>query len=1519
MRHLVTGRVGYQRILPGLVVFLALGLATRLSAEAPKARLPGVGGLIKQLFSKNTKPAVPEMTSHATDQATRRRLAEAQRLLEEDRGGPALTLLQSVLDEPENSYIELDDGRWVSIAEATEQLIVESGPEFVAEYRRHYEDQAALLLRQALARNEPSQVALVVRRFFLTRSGFEAANHLASFHLDVGQPGLAVHILDRLLANPVHRDEVTDVMRAKRAAALALVGQQQPARFALEAIGEPSLRLGGERRVLDRLLVTLEGMELDSRIEQTSEHQEGFTPLLAPAWSHPLTELKELEQSLRSILDTNANGGRMTLLESRPLVVGDVVLFRDFRGVWAYDARSGKKQWHVGSHIVTDEPKVTSPRIRHGALSPWHLYFTLVANGVHGTLSTDGERVFFIDELTLNPQVPAGPTRLVAVDIASGEVAWSMGARSEQPVPGKDEERAYFYGPPLAYDGKLYLLGESRSEIRLLCLESSSGRKLWSQPIATAEYRIDNDAFRRSQLSVPIAAHGLLLCQTNLFRLVAFDPVSQSVLWHHSHSEDSIHRGRRSHSSSMLPPPSTGAATDPPIVVDDKVILASPTGKSIRCLDLFSGTLRWRIERDNDIFVAGSWKDLVVLAGGRYVRAVGVADGRQRWKTDLPLLSGRGAFVGNSYLIPVYDGRIIGLDLTSGKQHVVARGRGRPPLGNLVSSSHGLLATGIHGLETLPWRHHVDREVQERLAANINDPLGLLNRAQLRLADDEIAPAVRDLFQAMQTVSLSNEQRISREILFDIARHEALTNPEVAELLVDRLLPLSISKSDEGIYYRLLAEYHRRLGNFEQSLDAVGQHKELLLEDSIRNRHDDVGRSPRTWVRAFHRRLIDEADEASRRRVLSRLSQKLIREPGEAIDLPNDLESELAVFPELSKEILDEPSTAIGSLKELAFELAGLPVGRRASMLVAAQLAKEGAWTEAQQHYLEAATADDDWLAAEAIASLVNVAQSNDRIDDARHYSELLSKRYATIPITEGQTGAELHASFLERHGKEEPKRLEWGEFGGARLTVTKVTRAIRTNRYLQTRDFDLPFFTDHHFQFDLSRYELNVLDRRTGKSEWLTKFEKPRFQNWGPSNVIQSRSSGHLFFFCVSSKVYAFSGLQKKQLWSRFAAIGREPNEAEDPNTRPRGSWFSTNRSSPPPNISLGPAGPGFLCIRSGKELMVVDSLTGQDLWTRKGLPDGATVFGDQEVLFVLARDGSATVHRTLDGTVVRRDEKDRRLVSRRDFNGRRVLLTVSEGSDLVIRLWDPWLKEEVWARRFPRTSRYFLGREHFLAVLAPDGQLTVMDRRDGQLVLQDRLEQDDLRKVRVINVFSDDDRYYVAHDFRFGNHVRYMHPTANLVVATVNGPLRAYERETGKRLWDRKLEGRTVIVGPRIDLPILFVFESRIKERVGGTRQLATRIEVLSKKDGSTLAEKEYDEYTSFAELVHDVAERWIELRSWNVTVRVDLLTEEEAKKESRGAVARGWLESIKQFGDWIEKQRKAKAATVPKEPKP
>ncbi|MFO0945750.1 MAG: hypothetical protein U1D30_07375 [Planctomycetota bacterium] len=84
-----------------------------------------------------------EPSSYLTDPATRRKISEAERLVQEGQPDQVLELLQSVLDSSEDSYSRDAENGWVTSREQAERDAGKLwGPEGIEKYRRHHEDQA---------------------------------------------------------------------------------------------------------------------------------------------------------------------------------------------------------------------------------------------------------------------------------------------------------------------------------------------------------------------------------------------------------------------------------------------------------------------------------------------------------------------------------------------------------------------------------------------------------------------------------------------------------------------------------------------------------------------------------------------------------------------------------------------------------------------------------------------------------------------------------------------------------------------------------------------------------------------------------------------------------------------------------------------------------------------------------------------------------------------------------------------------------------------------------------------------------------------------------------------------------------------------------------------------------------------------------------------------------------------------------------------------------------------------------
>ena len=102
-----------------------------------------------------------------------------------------------------------------------------------------------------------------------------------------------------------------------------------------------------------------------------------------------------------------------------------------------------------------------------------------------------------------------------------------------------------------------------------------------------------------------------------------------------------------------------------PLAADDDLVLV-PVEGAVHALALGSGERRWTVETAGltaPPLIDGGW---VILAAGEQLTALSAADGDEVWTARLALVERRPAFHGGLLLVPLADGRLVGLDLESG-------------------------------------------------------------------------------------------------------------------------------------------------------------------------------------------------------------------------------------------------------------------------------------------------------------------------------------------------------------------------------------------------------------------------------------------------------------------------------------------------------------------------------------------------------------------------------------------------------------------------------------------------------------------------------------------------------------------------------------------------------------------------------------------------------------------------------------------------------------------------------------
>ncbi len=531
--------------------------------------------------------------------------------------------------------------------------------------------------RWARPTGKPAAIARIAQRYAHTRAGTEALARLAAYHLDRGHFDLAAGYFDRLL----HGSEPAQPLTLFQATlAFRRAGDPERAEQAwkrLTAAAPDGLTVGDRTISLADLEKTL---NRPARVEPAADDSLAVSPwppgtlsdATAEAWLADAVQRKEASE--QPVLPANT-----------PIVAGGLVVERTDRGLRAVDRRTGLTAWEAPSALAL--AYLLRDPASHAHVASWMEAYLASQPGVPlentllGTLSTDGRRVYAVDDLPVPPRpsnyaafhanrgqglklVDAPElteavfrNQLLALDARSGQVVWEFGGRVRD---------CAILGPPLALGGQLYAAMQVGHDLRLVCLEPLTGRVAWTQTLATFAATLALDGGRRLHAVRLAYADGLLICPTHAGGVLAFDLVARSLAWAHAYRVEAPPpdpspfmgrgRGRRSRGVFVTEPPNLTShwPVTVPFIAHGKVVLGATDTPALLCLDLRTGSAAWQRERgSSDLFVAGIADDRVLVVGKGEVRALSLADGKPLWQCGTPLPCGRGAIAGRLYGLPV--------------------------------------------------------------------------------------------------------------------------------------------------------------------------------------------------------------------------------------------------------------------------------------------------------------------------------------------------------------------------------------------------------------------------------------------------------------------------------------------------------------------------------------------------------------------------------------------------------------------------------------------------------------------------------------------------------------------------------------------------------------------------------------------------------------------------------------------------------------------------------------------------
>lgn len=1488
------------------------------AALAQRRARPGVfGGGIQGGVDPSVANEGSESVFYPPDRATMQRFSTAQEMLKEQRFGEAARLLGGILEVPEDYFFQPDREAPVyrSLKSEARRLIGEMPAAGKESYELQYGAQARKMLSEAIAKGDADALAAVSRQFFHTQAGYEATYLLGDSEMGHGRPLAAALCLRRLqetsraaapfeptLSLKIAVCWLRSGMPSQAAAALVRLKREAP-ETEFKINGKPRKLFANDSQALGWLaeiageMVHDEGLGPDQWTmyrggPNRNSASPGSSPLLNRRWATPTANDPQLEKQLADIQEQHLEqGGRMTP-GLHPLAVNGYVFMRSVNCLEAIDFRTGKRIWNgpVDEHVENMLRQSSALAASGGIGSPTWLEQRVWDDATYGTLSSDGVRVYCVEDLAGNMQetVPGAIpgrqqvmivnngrvvtpntisyNRLAAYEIATeGKLSWpSLGG---EPKDDGDSRLAgaFFLGPPLPLGGRLYVLAEMKGEIRLLALEAETGDVVWSQQIAVVERSILEDPLRRIAGATPSYSDGVLVCPTSAGAVVAVDLTTRALLWGYQYPRaiDPSYQNRmfqfRFGGLPVNDASENDRWTDASVTIAEGRVLLTPLeSPKIHCLNLLDGKLEWQEDRGNGIYVACVHDGKALIVDNREVRALKLADGKPAWKdAALPLPSGsmpsgRGFFDGERYFLPLTSAEVAAIDVATGK--IVGRSRSRSGAvpGNLICYQGAVISQGIDHLECFYQLEDLRKQVAATLKEHPDDPQAMARRGELLLDEGKLEEAVGDLRRSYQ---LQPDPR-TRELLVDALLEGLRVDFARRRQDAEEIERLAEQPAERARYQRLMAV------GLQQAGESLAAFEAYLRMTDLKNPSNELERVEHAlsvrrdrWIRARLTALWEAASPADRETIRARLHSML--EEIQSDGAPDVLRAFISYF---------DP----------------FPEADEAREALVARLLSGDSSLEAEQLLRRLATSDEAARARAATARLAQLLLNTSRYADAAIHCRVLQDQWADVACLDGKTGRQLveEMAMIDLLKRQLAGPVAWPE--GEVEKHAEASVAMPTNRgAIEFRGPTGPYF--EHMILESDQQQGALLGRDSlGREAWrVALHERGGMNPMGFSPAINHvRVDGHFLLASLGHQLVAIDTLATpakggpRVLWRQDLGDGSGLTRQTTiravnmPWGMPRVQAIDLHGR---PIGNTGPLGDDFVCFQRLRNLAVVHPLTGTNLWVRNDVPAGSEIFGDESLLFVVPPNAhEALVYRTVDGQEMGRralPSFEQRIVAL----GRLVLAwTMGEGGGKAsLKLVDPWEQKELWRREFDANARFSCLGEEAIGVLERSGKYVLLDLPSGQAKIEAEVAPEpSLSEIYILR--SATRELLVTNrpwQHRNNFNVMAMQSPGGVVI---DGMIHGFDRQSGKKVYSTRLEHKGLSVSQPYDLPIL-TFAANIQPQMRNVNTPHGNVMCLDKRNGRVIYEEDLPQPIGSVDVTSDVDKHEVTVRTMKSSKRL------------------------------------------------
>lgn len=1515
----------------------------------PAAKPNPLGALIRRLLPGGMRPpaaaepAAPEAKKPANGDATARdpidaraphdgtqsrRMKLVQRALNEKNWGATIDLLQSILDQPQDSLVRRPDGRWVSVRLEANRILGSLPKEARDQYELKYGAQARHLL-QGASGDSHDGLAEAATRYFYTHAGQQAADRLAALAYSRGEAHLAADWYRQLLTAGSPLTEGA-AWKLRAAAALQLSRDPEAAQQQLAALKADGgdVQIAGRRVSPEEWWKTapLTPSRLDASLEEWPVFQgsasrtgvaTGGEPLLLPRWSLPLTASLPVRDQIATLVDEMGDQKKATVPALFPIMMDDKAVFRTLRGFAVADVATGKVLWESREKVPaegilsgmtgqTDENgmmrfnmfggRVFMNSYGQGIGDQSPLISLLFRDGNFGTPAADARRLYLVEKLAVlsrseqnygwwngnnGPPDPFGrdwgSNRLTAYDLQSGRPLWEIGGEKMREPFDLPLAGTFFFGAPLPDGEELLAVGEESNEIRLHVIDALIGKPIWSQLLAVADAKIENDFTRRRWVAPVAASQGIAICPTTVGWLVAVDRTRRSLLWAHRYSDVQPHTQNRNFNGMTVTPAgelNTQWSPCAPMIAGNYVVYAPTEDPVLVCLHLADGSLAWKKPKEDGLYVAGVFGDRVVVVGKQNVQAFNLTNGDLIWTKGFEEADGRpaghGVAVGEQYHVPLSSGQLWTLSIRDGttvsKSYLPS---GAPALGNLAMYRGLLLSLSAEGLTAFEQRSAIDAEIARRKAKDPKDAWALLREADIALLKRDYPFALERLRQVPEaSLDPADHTRFRRNMVDSLAaviRSDFHAHDDEAA----ELARFVQSESEKLLQQRLNAERLHARNDHEGAFRAYLTLIERPLDQQVPQGTSPVKLRLDLWLSGRLTDLWAEANEESRKAF-----ETLIVERAEAA-------------------MKGTPAERREFCRLFEFHPQSMAVRHQ----LIEDLAAAGQGAEAELHLLRLARHANPQIAARAQERLARLWNEFGYPRDAEQQYVDLERRWPDVKLPDGRTVKETVESLKTNGVLPAPAApvATWGDFD--------VRMQRLGSNYVQFEDTDLfdnlsslPYFRERRFRMSPQTQRLTALQAADDAQDWnvaLRGSGRAMQGHWAGTRLV-----GHNLFVLSRDVLHCLTPLarnSKRQdvqaLWTftvdnRGASSGyyRQPNRWVPQQMRP--TPVSNGMDEANQYGMMAAATDRYVCVYGRREFTLLDPITGDHLWSRGEIPPGTQVFGTADVVFVVFPDRTLTL-RALDGKELDaphvRDLRqqlvtiagDNLIVA--DQPGARKLFGLKPAG-MAIRAIDPltganrWNPERV---EFPMGSSFtLLGGEALVVLHGADGTVERVDLATGNRRVLGKIDEkqgdkseSDMKNRTEVYAFQDQTRTYVlvnqprrGQNMIFGEEI----PTIQ-----ANGVVVAFDHDNPQRLWKARVQNQSLVVSQLSHSPVL-TFCNRSYVRKNNFDRWQAHILLLDKATGRSLVDSTAPTNNGFRSLDVNMADGYLELKSYNERVR-------------------------------------------------